>query len=744
MSILNLVWPLELCFYYCQNFRMPETCCVPNCRGNYKRTRENPAERVSVFKFPTDVELRSKWIKHIPRKDWTVTDKSVVCEKHFASHFIVRIDTAVRADGSILSVPRIHPKLTRDAYPSIFPDTPSYFSTEPPVKRRTPDERRTDLHERDQADFASWVARDNVDNFECLQNKLSEFLKGHSEWIVIPTVGYVSLAIIVVDDSPHVKVCVRISTELVVDVFKGSVQLNSGSLEWICGKEPKLHSWSQFASLLSHYKSTNIITDVNDDVSNIDYLLKDLLERVSDCEEYGCDVERRLQFITEQFSLIFAKQRRYSVDTIKSAFNLMCVSRAAYELVRSTVLILPHMSYLKQLTCVLSGGCDGSEVSHMSYLHSKARALKEHERYVMLLLDEIHVKAGVCYKGGSLSGMATNISAEEATSVQAFMISSLLSSNKDVVALVPVKNLTAAFLKEYMLKVLVMLEKVGFKVFCLISDNNRVNRNMFAELCGGELKTSIPHPVCENRMLFFLFDSVHLLKCIRNNWLGQTDGDKTFLFPDFDSPDELFKASLSHLRLLHEEEKGKIVKTAPSLTYKALYPTNIERQNVNLVLKLFNEKVVTAIGHYGSEKSVDCSGTQIFISLILKLWKILNVKSTSKGIHKRDEAAKPIISMDDDRVKYIISFIHWLNKWESLNQKPRAGRLTNETMFALKHTLCSFIDMFSYLFQHLHVKYILTGKFQTDCLESRFGKYRQMSGSSYNVSVQEIRESEKI
>ena len=34
--------------------------------------------------------------------------------------------------------------------------------------------------------------------------------------------------------------------------------------------------------------------------------------------------------------------------------------------------------------------------------------------------------------------------------------------------------------------------------------------------------------------LFILFDSVHLFKCVRNNWLNQKDYDKTFTFPTSD------------------------------------------------------------------------------------------------------------------------------------------------------------------------------------------------------------------
>ena len=130
-----------------------------------------------------------------------------------------------------------------------------------------------------------------------------------------------------------------------------------------------------------------------------------------------------------------------------------------------------------------------------------------------MLSQEHHI-----IKGGCIVGKASNDPLNEATTVQNFMICSLLSPNKDVAAVVPVKNLTTAYLKECTEQVLNMLESAGYFVFCFISDNNRVNRNMFAELCGGSLKPFMPHPCSPESRLLFMFDSVHLLKCIRSSY----------------------------------------------------------------------------------------------------------------------------------------------------------------------------------------------------------------------------------
>ncbi|KAH7976288.1 hypothetical protein HPB52_011005 [Rhipicephalus sanguineus] len=49
-----------------------------------------------------------------------------------------------------------------------------------------------------------------------------------------------------------------------------------------------------------------------------------------------------------------------------------------------------------------------------------------------------------------------------------------------------------------------------------------------------------------------------------------------------------------------------------------------------------------------------------------------------------------------------------------------------------------------YCIEELGFLYVLLGKFQTDCLEDRFGKYRQLSGARYHASIRQIYESELV
>jgi hypothetical protein len=159
-----------------------------------------------------------------------------------------------------------------------------------------------------------------------------------------------------------------------------------------------------------------------------------------------------------------------------------------------------------------------------------------HERICNLLLDEIYVKPELSYRGGKLEGIAANSSVNEnsvtlATTIQTFMISSITKKNKEIVGLFPCKNLSTSYLYNTALEILKMLTDIGYRVLTIISDNNSVNRSMFQLLCGGSLRTSFKNPYNDSQDIYVLFDTVHIFKCIRNNWLNQIDNNQTFIIP---------------------------------------------------------------------------------------------------------------------------------------------------------------------------------------------------------------------
>ena len=78
-----------------------------------------------------------------------------------------------------------------------------------------------------------------------------------------------------------------------------------------------------------------------------------------------------------------------------------------------------------------------------------------------------------------------------------------------------------------------------------------------------------------------------------------------------------------------------------------------------------NRDVVSLVQNY----SIGGGGTSQFISIVLKFWNIVNVKNTTKGLHKLLEDATIISSIKDDRLKWLDRFSSWLKLWNTKTEK---------------------------------------------------------------------------
>ncbi|KAH9368503.1 hypothetical protein HPB48_007258 [Haemaphysalis longicornis] len=81
---------------------------------------------------------------------------------------------------------------------------------------------------------------------------------------------------------------------------------------------------------------------------------------------------------------------------------------------------------------------------------------------------------------------------------------------------------------------------------------------------------------------------------------------------------------------------------------------------------------------------------------------------------------------------------------EYWKEKPAdTCKLTKETHGALQpQTTQAMIEICRCCFEELHMSFVLLGKFQTDLLENRFGRYRRLAGSQCHVSIRQLYEGE--
>ncbi|XP_054720810.1 uncharacterized protein LOC129230437 [Uloborus diversus] len=322
------------------------------------------------------------------------------------------------------------------------------------------------------------------------------------------------------------------------------------------------------------------------------------------------------------------------------------------------------------------------------------------------------------------------------------MVSSISSSMKDVVHIFPVRHIVAAQLFSLIKKIVLGLENIGFDVLGVVTDNNSINRKAMSSFSDPpKFQVMYSHPANDSRFLYYLIDTVHLMKSIRNNWFNQKNGNFMY-YPPFEGGDKFQTASLDVLRKMYEIESKQLLKFGYGLTRKALWPTNLERQNVGLALKIFNRNLVQGILQLGEKYNLPhYQETANFIDIFCNWWDIVNVKSSFKGKFKRNPMCEPITNSPDDVKKiFLKKFISWLDKWEAMNADN--GRLSRETHSALRHTTQAFLSLTEYCSNHLNMSYLLLGKIQTDKLESRFGQYRSLSGDQYHVSIRQLYEAE--
>ncbi|KAH7974758.1 hypothetical protein HPB49_019200 [Dermacentor silvarum] len=292
---------------------------------------------------------------------------------------------------------------------------------------------------------------------------------------------------------------------------------------------------------------------------------------------------------------------------------------------------------------------------------------------------------------GNITGAAINRN-EAANCALVFMVRSVTCKFKEVAHIVPVHRVEAEFLQKTLKDVICGLEKIGYRVMCIVSNNNSVNRKAMSLFESPPCNRIVyQHPSDPSRPLFFVIDPVHILKCIRNNWINQKNDQICFYFPDIqgDAPESERMQTAD----LHSKECDQLLKYGYGLSRKALYPSSLERQDVKLALQIFNDYLPEALRALGAKHNLfSFEATATFVEIILKWWKIVNVKTPWKGERLRDHFQQPVLSIDNDpKIDFLHMFLKWLDEWK--NKGFDNGTLTKETHAALEHTTYALVEL---------------------------------------------------
>ncbi|KAJ8896885.1 hypothetical protein PR048_002231, partial [Dryococelus australis] len=99
------------------------------------------------------------------------------------------------------------------------------------------------------------------------------------------------------------------------------------------------------------------------------------------------------------------------------------------------------------------------------------------------------------------------------------------------------------------------------------------------------------------------------------------------------------------------------------------------------------------------------------------------------------------LSSGNGSIEFLENMLVWLELWKESSLET--SKLSRGTHLALTHTTHAILELAKYCLTQLNFSYFLPGEIQTDPLEERFGKYRMLAGSQYNISVRQVFECEE-
>ena len=112
---------LVFVLYILPSCDMTSKCIVPNCKSSSKA-----GEGISWHSFPKEEEVLQKWIKNIPRSDWTPSKWSHISSLHFAEDCFTQEsqDTNIYRKKATVQKYRIK----KGSVPTLFPGCALYLS----------------------------------------------------------------------------------------------------------------------------------------------------------------------------------------------------------------------------------------------------------------------------------------------------------------------------------------------------------------------------------------------------------------------------------------------------------------------------------------------------------------------------------------------------------------------------------------------------------------------------------------
>ena len=401
--------------------------------------------------------------------------------------------------------------------------------------------------------------------------------------------------------------------------------------------------------------------------------------------------------------------RRWSPEMKKIAMNLYFHGPKAYRFIALS-LELPAVRSIKRWLSNIPMK-HGIIPGVVNTIRNVTQNWARQDKTCCLLIDEMSINQLLQYdiKHDIIIGFADD-GAERIPRVAnvalVILLSGITKSWVQPVASVVARNATSPnVIHRLLCDIISQLQEADVRVKAIICDQGSNNVALSTIL---NVSPEEPYFSINGEKIFFLFDTPHLIKCVRSNLrrhMLKVGTDVVYW---------------SHIVALHGSLHHLRPRLAPCLTDKHVYRTPFGDMNVERAVQVLSSTVSLALLVLVSlnELPASAKSTADFIEKMDQLFDALN----SSCITKKGSKLRYAISEHSEHVEFLKGCLQWLDKWQF--DSPRQPH----TIRGLKITINGVL----LLWEELHVSYgfphLLTRRLQQDPLENFFGLVRQQHG----------------
>lgn len=409
---------------------------------------------------------------------------------------------------------------------------------------------------------------------------------------------------------------------------------------------------------------------------------------------------------------------KWNNDTIQKALKILftCGSKG-YDTVSESLVCLPSIRTLQR------------RIQHFKFqpgiLHEIFDALKDKvstmnpaDRDCCLFFDEMSIKEATDFdtSTSSIIGNATLTgSSGSASKALVFVLGGIRSRWKQIVAyhFTPSTTNIRGTCDEIM-QILQQCHAIELNVIGIICDMD--NRNIMSAL-GFQTKKnnmifSMEHPFSPNEKLYYLPDSVHVFKNVKQ----MLENNKEITLPDevvkeYDLPSPTVQ--FSHIEYVVDYQKDMDLKFAPKLTVKNVYSNHFNKMKVDSARHVINDKTSAALDFLviSGQGPEELRTTAWFVSLMNSWFKYVTSRTFKLALSKKNAR------VHDETVALLRLVIKVFS-----GMKVKGGWKPSQTGVIM--VTSALLEIKDYLLEKKSYEFVLTGRFTQDIVENIFGLIR--------------------